>query len=135
MKPTYILILLSLVIGTLFSFDLPKGWYAAGSKPGGYEMGLEMGKGRDEKTCATIQSKEKKITGLGTLMQACAPAKYLGKRIRMTGYIKTQDAIEQAGMWLRVDNNGKSIAFDNMGSRAIKVTHEWKQYEIVLDVA
>jgi hypothetical protein len=38
-------------------------------------------------------------------------------------------------MWLRVDKEGHSIASDNMGTRPIKGTTEWKQYEIILDVA
>lgn len=33
-------ILLSLTL-TLFAFDLPSGWFTAGSKPNSYEMGIE----------------------------------------------------------------------------------------------
>ena len=131
----------ALVIGTmvaLYSFDIPKGWIKAGSDPDKYEMGIDKGTGQDGKNAATIQSKEQKIkNGFGTLMQNCSPEKYLGKRVRMTGYIKSKDVTESSGFWFRVDskNSKEPTAFDNMNSRPVKGTTDWKKYEIVLDVA
>jgi hypothetical protein len=61
-----------LLVGTtiaLLSFDLPAGWFAAGSKPKSYEMGIDKGAGQDGKNAATIKSIEKMIKGFGTLMQ------------------------------------------------------------------
>jgi hypothetical protein len=135
MNTKILLIAVSLSFVILSSFDLPNGWHAAGSKPNSYDMGLDKTAGRDGKACATIQSKEKKINGFGTLMQACAPNKYIGQRVRMTGYLKTENVTDWVGMWFRVDKQGKSIAFDNMEGRAIKGTTEWKKYEVVLNVA
>jgi hypothetical protein len=64
------------------------------------------------------------------------PGKYLGKRVKMTGYMKSEEVNGWAGLWFRVDGkeSGKSLAFDNMYDRKITGTTEWKQYEIVLDV-
>ena len=132
-----------LFVGTtlaLFSFDLPKGWFIAGDSPEKYEMGIDKGAGQGGKNAATIKSIEKKINGFGTLMQECLPGKYLGKRIRMTGYLKSKNVVDWAGFWLRVDqkNSDESLSFDNMHDgkldRSIKGTTDWKQYEIVLDV-
>ena len=129
-----------LLVGTtlaLFSFDLPKGWFKAGSDPAKYEMGVDKGAGQDGKNAATIQSTEKSISGFGTLMQNCSPEKYAGKRVRMTGYMKSKDVAESAGFWFRIDAKGSKEPsnFDNMNSRPIKGTTDWKKYEIVLDVA
>jgi hypothetical protein len=118
-----------------FDLDLPKDWHAAGSKPESYDMGLDKTGGRDGNPCATIQSKDKKIKGFGTLMQGASPNKYLGKRVRMTGYIKSADVVDWAGMWFRVDKDASSIAFDNMETRSLKGNNDWKKYEIVLDIA
>ena len=120
----------------LCSFDLPKGWGKAGSKPKSYDMGIDKGAGQDGKNAATIKSIDKRIDGFGTLMQNCLPDKYLGKRVRMSGYVKSKDVDEKAGLWLRVDqaNSQKPLSFDNMLDRPIKGTSEWKKYEIVLDV-
>lgn len=138
MKNTILLSIFILVSFSfsLFSFDLPKSWFKAGSEPKKYEMGIDKGAGRDGKNAATIQSKDKKINGFGTLMQDCLPDNYLGKRIRMNGFIKSKDVDDKAGFWLRVDQSHSNdpLSFDNMLNRPIKGTTEWKKYEIVLDV-
>lgn len=132
-----LIIVLSL---SFFSFDLPAGWFKAGSQPKSYEMGIDKGAGMDGGNAATIRSIEKKINGFGTLMQTCSSSKYLGKRVRMTGKMKTKDVEEWSGIWFRVDekNSDKPLAFDNMHEgktdRSIKGTTDWKSYEIVLDV-
>jgi len=120
----------------MLSFDLPKGWFKAGSKPGNYHMGVDEGAGRKGNNAATIKSKGDKAKGFGTLMQNCLPDKFRGKRVRMSGYIKTADVTGWTGFWLRVDkqNSKGTLAFDNMNNRKIKGTTEWTKYEIVLDV-
>src|ERR1017187_3860125 len=109
-------VLLIAMTVTLFSFDLPTGWFKAGDKPNSYEMGIDKGAGKDGKNAATIKSIDKKIEGFGTLMQDRLPGKYLGKRIRMTGMLKTKDVSDWAGLWLRIDTKEpiKAVIFDNM---------------------
>jgi hypothetical protein len=118
------------------SFDIPKGWFAAGSKPDSYEMGVDKGSATDGSNAATIKSIEKKINGFGTLMQDAKPGNYLGKRIRLSASIKSEKVDGWAGLWLRVDqaNSKASLSFDNMSDRKIKGTTPWTKYEIVLDV-
>ena len=128
-----------LLLGTtiaLSSFDLPTGWFNAGSKPKSYEMSIHKGAGQDGKNAATIKSTDKKIKGFGTLMQKSKPDKYLGKRIKMTGFVKSENVTTWAGLWFRVDQAGSQqpLSFDNMGDRPIKGTTAWTKYEIVLDV-
>lgn len=125
---------------TLLSFDLPKSWFKAGSDPKSYDMGIDEGAGQDGKNAATIKSTAKKIRGFGTLMQDCLPENYLGKRVRMTGMVKTKDVSDWAGLWFRVDEkrSDNPLSFDNMKDgkkdRSIKGTTDWTKYEIVLDV-
>lgn len=120
----------------LLSFDKPAGWFTAGNKPQSYEMGIDKGAGQNGKNAATIKSKDAQIDGFGTLMQEFKPGKYLGKRVRMSGYVKSENVANWAGLWLRVDQSGSSqpLAFDNMEKRSIKGTTKWNKYEIVLDV-
>jgi hypothetical protein len=131
-----ILLVAAVFILFSFGFDIPEGWFEAGSHPGNYDMGIEKGAGQDGKNAATIKSKEKKIKGFGTLMQDCLPQKFIGKRVRMSGYMKSKDVESWAGFWMRVDEAGSQtpLSFDNMHDRSIKGTTEWKKYEIVLDV-
>lgn len=128
--------LLLLVAFAVSSYDVPKGWFKAGSKPNDYDMGTDVGAGRNKQNAATIKSTSKKINGFGTLMQNFAPDKYLGKRIKLTAYMKSVDVDDWAGMWLRVDGSEgtKSLSFDNMQDRPIKGTKDWTKCEIVLDV-
>lgn len=120
----------------LLSFDLPFGWFIAGSEPNSYEMGIANGKGRNEGNAATIKSTASKVKGFGTLMQQVEPGKYLGKRIKMTGFVKTENVDRWSGLWLRIDKEGSDepLSFDNMYDRPIKGTTDWKKYEIELDV-
>lgn len=133
-------ILILLVAFTLASFDTPIGWFRAGSAPESYDMGIDKGAGQDGKNAATIKSRVKKINGFGTLMQDCLPDNYLGKRVRMSGMVKTKDVSEWAGLWFRIDqkDSDRELGFDNMHDgktdRSIKGTTDWTRYEIVLDV-
>jgi len=114
---------------------LPKGWIRAGSKPQEYEMVLDKQTLRSGKASLMLKFKGTDASGFGTVLQNLTPDKYLGKRIRLSGYIKTTDA-EKASFWLRVDGKDpkKTLAFDNMDSRAVSGTQDWKKYEIVLDI-
>jgi transcriptional regulator with XRE-family HTH domain len=112
------------------------GWFLAGSKPGSYKIGLDPSVYMTGGRSAFLESTDKVIDGFGTLMQSCLADEYLGKRIKMTAYIKSSDVSVWAGMWLRVDakEQGKSLAFDNMGDRPIKGSKDWTKCEIILDV-
>ncbi|MGO4905323.1 hypothetical protein [Flavobacterium sp. W20_MBD1_R3] len=129
-------ILLITLALTLLSFELPSGWFKSGSAPNSYDMRIDKGAGYDGKNAATIQSITPNIDGFGTLMQSFAADKYLGKRIRFSGYVKTKDIAEKACFWLRVEkaNSQQILSFDNMNNRPIIGTNEWKVYEIVVDV-
>ncbi|MEJ7559364.1 MAG: hypothetical protein WKF66_13725 [Pedobacter sp.] len=125
-----------LALATVFAFkpveDI-KGWFLAGSNPESYEIGTVKDAERNGNV-AFLKSK-KEVDGFGTIMQSFNPSTYLGKRVRLTGYIKTKDVKNWAGMWFRIDgpDKTKSLAFDNMQKRPITGTTAWKKYEIVLD--
>ncbi len=125
---------------TLFSFDLPLGWFKAGSEPKSYDMGIDKGAGQDGKNAATIKSIDENINGFGTLMQSCLADQYLGKRVRMSGLLKSKDVSDWAGFWLRIDQKGsqQSLGFDNMHDgkedKSMTGTNDWTKCEIVLDV-
>lgn len=112
-----------------------EGMFKAGSKPDLYQIGTAEEQ-HDGKTVYYINSTTSPIDGFGTIMTVIKPEGYLGKRVKMTGYIKTSDVVDHAAMWMRVDGKDadKSLGFDNMSNRPIKGTKDWTKYEIVLDV-
>ena len=113
-----------------------EGWFLTGSKPGSYKIGLDKTVYKTGGSSAFMESTEKEINGFGTLMQTCLADDYLGKRIKMTAYVKSNDVSGWAGMWLRVDpkERGNPLSFDNMQDRPIKGTNDWTKCEIILDV-
>ena len=120
----------------LLSFEIPKGWFEAGTSKTSYKMGIDVGSGQSGNNAATIKSKSNKINGFGTLMQNSLPNSFLGKRVKMSGYVKSENVANWAGLWLRIDQKDTeyAISFDNMKNRPIKGTTEWKKYKIVLDI-
>ena len=111
-------------------------WFKTGSKPNSYEIGFDKTVFLTGKKSAFLASKDKKIDGFGTLMQTCDAKDFIGKRVKMTAYIKSENISSWSGMWLRVDSRmeKKSLSFDNMQDRPIKGTTNWTKYEIILDV-
>ena len=61
---------------------------------------------------------------------------YRGKRVRLTGYLKTRDVRGGwSGLWLRVDGpDAKLLALDNMAAQRVMGTTDWLRHVVVLDV-
>jgi serine/threonine-protein kinase len=72
-------------------------------------------------------------TDFGSLAQSIAADEYRSKRVRFSGWLKTEKA-DAAGFWMRVDGTQRLFGFDNMMNRPVKGTTDWKIYEVVLDV-
>lgn len=73
----------------------------------------------------------------GTLTQCISAERWRGKRVRFSGWLRTQDVDPAgAGLWMRVDPyvGPRSLAFDNMSDRRVTGSTDWNRYEIVLDV-
>jgi len=124
---------------TLFAFkaaEQVKGWFLAGDYPQGYKIGVENNAERNGHVAFLKSISPINGDKFGTIMQTFLPDNYLGKRIKLSGYIKSQDVKSWAGMWLRIDGESveKPLGFDNMQNRPIKGSTSWKKYEIVLDV-
>lgn len=137
MKKTYIGFMFLLAAAWMAFAAAPTGWFLAGSKPANYDTGLDPASSFAGFPSAYLKSKGDSQDGFGTLMQGFAATNYLGKRIRLSAYVKSQDVTRSAGLWMRVDGKGeqaKVLSFDNMGDRPIKGTTGWQRYEVVLDV-
>ena len=138
MKNLQNIIILSLVIIGFNSCNenLSKDWFLAGSNTTSYKTGFDNLILQNGEKSAFIESTESKINGFGTLMQSCSAKEYLGKKVKMSGFIKTENISNWVGMWLRIDSkkNSDMKYFDNMRDRQIKGTTNWTKYEIILDI-
>ncbi|HCX47595.1 MAG TPA: AraC family transcriptional regulator [Bacillus sp. (in: Bacteria)] len=116
--------------------QLLKGWQLSGSHPFNYQMGIDReifhkGKASGFLKSVTVQSQGE----FATMMQQFKAEKFLGKRIKLSGFIKTKDVGGFCGFWMRVDDAlGDVLQFDNMSDRPVVGNSEWNHYAIVLDV-
>ncbi|MFJ7840064.1 helix-turn-helix domain-containing protein [Lysinibacillus sphaericus] len=113
-----------------------KGWFLSGSNPFNYEMGIDHEVVHQGKASGYLKSKTVlDSTEFATMMQTFKANQFVGKRIRLSSFIRTEEVNTYAGMWMRVDNTTEDVLqFDNMSNRPIKGTTKWNHYSIILDV-
>ncbi|MDJ1466539.1 S41 family peptidase [Xanthocytophaga flava] len=139
---TFLILLVSIAsycqtkeISSKFNFDfegikngIPIGWNNFGSP--NYTISLDSLTLKSGKYAVSIEFKDgdKDFKAWAFTL----PDNYPGKKITLTGYIKTENVTDgYAGLWMRID---PSIAFDNMKKNGVKGTTDWKKYEITLDM-
>ncbi|MEO8147073.1 MAG: hypothetical protein ABI723_05510 [Bacteroidia bacterium] len=134
-KPLLKTILISIVIFSTLSFEVPEGWTKGkGKGTEEYEAGIDKGAGQNGGNALTIKSINKKVKGMESLFQKALPGKFLGKRIKMSGFVKSENANAGGCLFIRTISNSKVISEDNMSHRLVKGTSSWKKYDLVLDV-
>ena len=112
-----------------------KGWFLSGDNQDGYIVGKDSGVIHNGIPSGSIKSKHEKVTGFGTLMQQADIRGYVGKKLEVSAYIKTNKVKDWAGLWVRLDDSDmKYLWFDNMQDRPIKGTNDWKKFHIAFDV-
>lgn len=116
----------------------PAGWGKNGAKADMYVVGVDSTNMWGGMPSAYVESLTPSVeAAFGGMMQTTAAANYVGKRVRLSGWIKTEDANQGGGhLWLRIDGQerGQILGFDNMNNRAVKGTSDWQEASVVLDV-
>ena len=112
----------------------PSGWFLAGSKPANYRTGVDTQMLRDGLPSAYLVSTLQDTGGFGTLMQSIQATEYAGKRVRLRGWVRSENVTDWGGLWMRIDKGKAVVGFDNMEQRAIHGSQPWTTYDIVLDV-
>lgn len=113
-----------------------KGWVLSGSHPFQFEMGIDRENVHQGKASGYLKSTMVQDIGeFATMMQQFKADRYLGKRLRLSSFIKTKGVQHFASLWMRVDSAADDVLqFDNMSNRPITGTTNWNHYAIVLDV-
>jgi hypothetical protein len=62
------------------------------------------------------------------------PMAFSGSVIELRGFLRTEDVSGFAGLWMREDEDGAAVEFDNMQTRQLKGTTDWTEYSITLPV-
>jgi hypothetical protein len=136
MKPRYAL-LAALATSSLVALaaapdKLPPPWSVTGMSASKYVGGIDQADGvRGAKFIRSTTDDEKASGALGQMISA---QNYLGQRVRFRARVRTEDVTGWAGLWLRVDRAGKSVAFYNSFDKPIKGTTNWQDRSVTLDV-
>jgi hypothetical protein len=133
-RPRAAALMLLATLSIAMADEIP-GWFKAGSRPSDYSMGVDRNVLVAGKSSGYIKSIVPDAPGFGTYMQTFQAGEYRGKRVQFSAQVKSDNVVDWAGLWMRVDGEGKSgIAFDNMQNRPIKGTRDWTRCTVVLDV-
>lgn len=113
-----------------------KAWTLTGSAPEKYQLMPDDRIFNAGTQSARLNSVTEKInTGdFCAIAQLFSARYYIGKRVRLSGYLKTLSVDGYAGLWLRIDTPSGTAAFDNMHNRPVNDTSSWCRYTCVLDV-
>ena len=107
--------------------NLAKGWF----KWGNYSLSLDTSVVYSGNYAAQITS-DSSSGNFGSVAYKI-PANYKGETITLRGFMKIKDVKNgTAGLLLRINGGGKTLAFENMNREQIRGTKDWKQYSITL---
>lgn len=102
------------------------GWSSFGNKE--YNIVYDTAISQNGVTSASIEGNGN--TDEFRVLTYTIPADFGGKKIKLTGYLKTENIVNGwAGLWMRIDPD---ISIDNMESRKVQGTTDWKKYEVEL---
>ena len=121
--------------------EIAAGWGRTGNALDSYIFGVDKKINSEGSKSAFIVSVEDEIDGFSGLIQFSDATPFIGKKIKMTGYAKSENIEDWAGFWLRIDGKKKDdgerpemLGFDNMEDRPIKGNTDWTKYEIEMEV-
>jgi hypothetical protein len=116
------------------------GWIGE-TRAGDFEIGIDPSEKHSGSRSGYLKSRVEKPKEFGNLMQSFVPLDFLGKRVKMSVWVKSNITGGSAHCWARVDgpwidkDDGiKFGSFDNMTDRPIAGTTDWTQYRIVIDI-
>ncbi|BFH65820.1 helix-turn-helix transcriptional regulator [Paenibacillus azoreducens] len=114
----------------------PKGWMISGVYTHQYQVNIDPIHVHRGKASGMVRgADDADPQGFCTLMQMFKPGKYAGQRLRLSGFLKTENVKDCSGLWMRVDGKDEvPLNFDNMSDRPVSGTTAWGQYEVVLDI-
>jgi len=113
------------------------GWHAEPTDE--FEVGLDQKEKHSGTRCAYIKSivPAPKDAIFSQLMQRFAADNYLGKRVKLSAWLKTKLKSGNARLWIgtkMTDGTWERGCMDGMHDRPIKKDTKWTKYDLVVEV-
>jgi hypothetical protein len=113
------------------SWHVPFGWDARETTPHEYFVGVDDNIVHHGKSSLFVHSIAKKPSGTVYIAQVFDANQFRGKRVMLTGYLKSQDLHEQIHLSLVAAAQGSQGTSDGV---TVSGTTAWQRYQIVIDV-
>ena len=111
----------------------PKGWFLD-KEDLTYKLGIDDAKAHSGDGAAFIVGNNANKNDWNSLSQIIRVNDFAGKRIRVTGWMKSENLSDYASLWMRIDDYKSRVNADVFNNRVMTGSNDWKQYEIILDV-
>lgn len=109
----------------------PAGWWSAANN--GYRVTADSVVRHEGRYSLRIQSEgarqSNQAFGVATMR---VPVEFQGKVIKLTGFLKTEAVEGYAGLWLRVEGEQGTLAFENTSKQNVHGTTDWQAQTISL---
>lgn len=110
----------------------PVGWFMQSKAGSEVSIGLEKAKRKGAAASAFIKSAR---GSSGALLQALLADKYVGKRLKLTAQVKTDDVTGGAALFFRTDAGRKlMVTYDYMQDRLVSGSNDWTECTCVIDI-
>jgi len=110
----------------------PPGWEFRAENPEQYEHGLDRSYST-RGAVAYIRSRTARAAGIARLMQPVEVSSYIGKRVRVSAWLRS-NAVDQEGGLLFLLRNRVVGAVGNQRFLAMHGTNEWSRRSIVFEI-
>ena len=117
-----------------------KGWTFREDPSQNFDWGIDTSMVYQGKPCFVLKTKEGASMGGGVLQQAFLADEYRGKRIRLSGFLKTEnvESIEHVkggtALWLQIEGVNETLRQANAKEHALRGTHGWVRREMEVEV-
>lgn len=114
------------------SWHVPAGWSAQETESREYRVGLDRRLLHQGKPSLFIRSLVPEPEGTVDVLQTFRANRYRGKRVRLSGFLRTEKVATQASLFVRIGADDPVLrSYDRVGASG---TGPWKLYELVADV-
>lgn len=130
--------LAALAVHLAAAAELPAGWKKDGRAARQYRAGVDRGVSRNGGgASAYLQSWTAVPPNSGSVTQTIDAALYHGKRVRLTGWLRTEEVDHDegwAGLWVRTDGRAGRLSYANTHEEPVRETAGWTRVNVVVDV-